>query len=178
MLGVLETRSCSESNIVLRSSRSNVISCKPDFITVVFFFSERESLLNTTTFKLRVLGLHKNLTKCLVRAYYLMPANEPHKATKLEQINKMSSRPRVLSSEELSLSSSKTHRRTSSVILDGTVHSESRCDLPDTEQRVRPRADTTSSLRTLELIRQLSFDTITPKIIDISDSILYDEMKA
>lgn len=97
-------------------------------------------------------------------------ANEPHKATKLEQINKMSSRPRVLSSEELSLSSSKTHRRTSSVILDGTVHSESRCDLPDTEQRVRPRADTTSSLRTLELIRQLSFDTITPKIIDISDT--------
>jgi hypothetical protein len=85
-------------------------------------------------------------------------------------------RPRLLSSE-LSLSSSKTHRRTSSVICNGTIHSESRsdtvdmmdCTSPDIERRLHPGADI-SSLRTLELIRQLSFDLSTPKIIDMSDT--------
>ncbi|KAL7445726.1 hypothetical protein ACHAXM_009895 [Skeletonema potamos] len=86
-------------------------------------------------------------------------------------------RQRLLSSE-LSLSSSKTHRRTSSVICNGAIHSEPRsdtvdsmdCSSPDVQRRLRPCADDISSLRTLELIRQLSFDVSLPEIIDMSET--------
>jgi len=89
-------------------------------------------------------------------------------------------RPRLLSTE-ISMSSSKTHRRTSSVICNGKIHSGSDrsftvdmmdcCISPDVGKRpVHPSSEIISSLRALELIRQLSFDTNTPKIIDISDT--------
>lgn len=86
-------------------------------------------------------------------------------------------RPRLPSNNEMSLSSSKTHRRTSSVICNGKIHSDRSDDTitmmdcnasPNFgEGRLRPGSDIISSLRALELIRQLSFDTSTPKIIDI-----------
>eukprot|EP00984_Skeletonema_dohrnii_P029677 scaffold20494_cov90-Skeletonema_dohrnii-CCMP3373.AAC.1 len=78
-----------------------------------------------------------------------------------------------------SMSSSKTHRRTSSVICNGKIHSDRSdtidmmdcCISPDVGKRpVHPSSEIISSLRALELIRQLSFDTNTPKIIDISDT--------
>ncbi|KAK1740526.1 hypothetical protein QTG54_008621 [Skeletonema marinoi] len=88
-------------------------------------------------------------------------------------------RPRLPSSEMSSMSSSKTHRRTSSVICNGKIHSDRSdtvdmmdcCISPDVGKRpIHPSSEIISSLRALELIRQLSFDTNTPKIIDISDT--------
>ena len=88
-------------------------------------------------------------------------------------------RPRLPSSEMSSMSSSKTHRRTSSVICNGKIHSDRSdtvdmmdcCISPDVDKRpLHPSSEIISSLRALELIRQLSFDTNTPKIIDISDT--------
>lgn len=80
-------------------------------------------------------------------------------------------RPRLPSSE--TLSSSKTHRRASSVICNGKLHSD-RSDTIDMMEccvispDVAPSgADIISSLRALELIRQLSFDTSMPEIIQI-----------
>lgn len=84
-------------------------------------------------------------------------------------------RPRLPSTE--TLSSSKTHRRNSSVICNGELHSD-RSDTVDmlecciissyVEGRQSPSgADVISSLRALELIRQLSFDTSMPEIIEI-----------
>eukprot|EP00984_Skeletonema_dohrnii_P028849 scaffold18997_cov204-Skeletonema_dohrnii-CCMP3373.AAC.6 len=84
-------------------------------------------------------------------------------------------RPRLPSSE----TSSSKHRRTSSVICNGKIHSDRSdtvdmmdcCISPDVGKRpVHPSSEMISSLRALELIRQLSFDTNTPKIIDISDT--------
>eukprot|EP00985_Skeletonema_marinoi_P011043 scaffold5207_cov84-Skeletonema_marinoi.AAC.7 len=90
----------------------------------------------------------------------------------------MMTRPR-LPSTAISMSSSKTHRRTSSVICNGKIHSCSDrsdtvdmmdyCISPDVGKRPA-HPSSVSSLRALELIRQLSFDTSTPKIIDISDT--------
>lgn len=85
------------------------------------------------------------------------------------------SRPRLPSSE--TLSSSKTHRRNSSVICNGKLHSD-RSDTIDVMEccfispkvsgrRSPSGADVISSLRALELIRQLSFDTSMPEIIEI-----------
>ncbi len=77
-----------------------------------------------------------------------------------------------------SLSSSKTHRRTLSVICNGKIHSERKDDTiemmeccvisPDVSgRRSQSGAGIISSLRALELIRQLSFDTSMPEIIEI-----------
>ena len=76
-------------------------------------------------------------------------------------------RPR-LPSKEMSLSSSKTHRRTSSVICNGKILSDRNDSIIHFDEgNLRPGSDVISSLRALELIRQLSFDTSTPKIIDM-----------